>query len=40
MSKVIKQVKDKNGNPVSTRHNNSILDTSEYTVEMSDVSSK
>ena len=40
MAKVIKQVKGNNGNPVGTRHNNPMLDTSEYTVEMSDGSSQ
>ena len=36
MTKVIKIVKGNNGNPVGTRHNNPMLDTSEYTIEMSD----
>ena len=40
MSKLIKQVKDNDGNPVQTRQNNPMLDTSEYTVEMSDGSSQ
>ena len=34
MAKVIKRVKGNDGNPVGTRHNNPMLDTSEYTVEM------
>ena len=36
MAKDIKRVKGNDGNPVGTRHNKSMLDTSEYTVEMSD----
>ena len=40
MAKVIKQVKGNYGNQVGTRHNNPMLDTSEYTVEMSDGSSQ
>ena len=40
MAKLIKRVKGNDGNPVGTRHNTTILDTSEYTVEMSDGSSK
>ena len=40
MAKVIKQVKGNDGNPVVTRHNNTMLDTSEDTVEMSDGSSQ
>ena len=35
MAKVINRVKGNNGNPVGTRQNNPMLDTSEYTVEMS-----
>ena len=40
MTKVIKRVKGNNVNLVWTRHNNPMLDTSEYTVEMSDGSSQ
>ena len=40
MEKLIKRVKVNHGNPVKTRHNNPMLDTSEYTVEMSDGSSQ
>ena len=40
MAKVIKQVKVNDGNPVGTRQKNPMLDTSEYTVEMSDGSSQ
>ena len=40
MAKLIKRVKGNDGNPVGTRHNNPMLDTSEYTVEMSDGSSQ
>ena len=40
MAKVIKQVKGNDGNLVGTIHNHSMLDTSEYTVEMSDSSSQ
>ena len=40
MAKVIKCVKGNNGNPVGTLHNNTMLDNSEYIVEMSDVSSQ
>ena len=36
MTKVIKRVKGNDVNLVGTRHNNPMLDTSEYTVEMSD----
>ena len=40
MEKVIKLVKGNACNPVGTRHNNPMLDTSEYNVEISDVSSQ
>ena len=40
MAKVIKQVKGNDGNLVGTIHNHSMLDTSEYTVEISDGSSQ
>ena len=40
MAKVIKRVKGKDENPVGKRHNNPMLDTSKYTVEMSDGSSQ
>ena len=40
MAKVIKLVKVNNVNPLGKRHNNPMLDTSEYTVEMSDGSSQ
>ena len=40
MAKVIKRVKGNDVNPVLTRHNNPLLDTSEYTVEISDESSQ
>ena len=40
MAKVIKRVKGNDDNLVGTRHNNSMLDTSEYTGEMSDGSSQ
>ena len=40
MAKGIKLVKGNDGNPVGTRHNNPMLDTSEYTVEISDGSSQ
>ena len=40
MAKVIKRVKGNDGNPVGTLHNNPMLDTLEYTLEMSDGSSK
>ena len=40
MAKLIKRVKGNNVNPVGTRHNNPMLDTSEYTIEMSDGSSQ
>ena len=40
MAKVIKRVKGNDNNPVGTRHNKPMLDTSEYTVEMSDGSSQ
>ena len=36
MAKVIKQVKGNDGNPVGTRNNKPMLDTSECTVEISD----
>ena len=40
MAKLIKLVKVNDGNPLGERHNNPMLDTSEYTVEMSDGSSQ
>ena len=40
MAKVIKRVKGNGGNTVGRRHNNPMLDTSEYTVEISDGSSQ
>ena len=40
MEKVIKWVKGNDVNPVVTQHNKTMLDTSEYTVEMSDGSSQ
>ena len=40
MAKVIKRVKRKDGDPAGTRHNNPMLNTSEYTVEMYDGSSQ
>ena len=40
IAKLIKRVKGNDGIPVGTRHNNPSLDTSEYTVEMSDGSSQ
>ena len=40
MAKVIKLVKGNDGNPVGKQHNNPMLDTSEFTVEMSDGSSQ
>ena len=40
MAKFIKRVKGNDGNPVGTQHNNTMLDTSEYTVEMYDGSSQ
>ena len=40
MAKVIKPVKDNDGNPLGTIQNKHMLDTSEYTVEMSDGSSQ
>ena len=40
MAKVIKQIKGNYCNPVGKRHNNPMLDTLEYTLEMSDGSSK
>ena len=40
MAKVIKQVKGNDGNPLGIWNNNPILDTSEYTVEMSEGSSQ
>ena len=40
MAKVIKQVKGNDGNPGGKRHNNPMLDTSEYNIEMSDGSSQ
>ena len=39
-AKVLKRVKGNNGDPVGKRHNNPIFDTSEYTVEIHDGSSK
>ena len=40
MAKAIKRVKGNYGNTVGTRQNKTMLDTSEYTVEMSDGSSE
>ena len=40
MAKVIKRLKGNNSNPVGTLHNNPILNTSEYTIEMYDGSSQ
>ena len=40
LAKVIKKVKDNEGNPVGTRHNNPMFDTLEYNVEISDGSSQ
>ena len=40
MTKAIKRVKGNDGNTVGTRHNNPMLDTSEYTIEMPNGSSQ